>query len=133
VTTIVRTFSLQLFCSAIFLLLSGFAVAPAVSATLTPQCPESYSVSDTGQCSCEGNACWYTFPATTAPLGYACGTCRWNYTYGVECYNCGDPSGSGSIHLHCDPHQRGSQKVTIPCPATGADWVTATFTCGWCL
>jgi hypothetical protein len=104
---------------------------PIDAAPQSPQCPEGYSV-QAGSCSCSGVACSYTFTATSSPLGFACGTCRWNYSWSVDCHECGDPSTSGSINMNCDPHQRGSQKLVIPCPANGSDWVTVQFTCGWC-
>ncbi len=38
----------------------------------------------------------------------------------------------GSANPNCDPHQPGSQKVVVSCPATGADWAIVPFVCGRC-
>jgi len=114
--------------------LAALALLPGVgvSAAQGPQCVEGYSVT-AGACSCNGNACTYTFTATSAPYGFVCGNCRWNYSWAVECYECGDPTASGTLDLKCDPHQRAAQNIGIPCPSGGGPWVTVAFTCSYCL
>ncbi len=128
-----RTVVLSIRELAVVFVLAVLITGVTSSAAQAPQCPESYTVSTGGACSCDDNPCTYTFTAMTPPTGFPCGTCRWDYGWAVECYSCGDPTASGSIDLNCSPHQRATQKVIIPCPADGSDWVTAVFTCGWCV
>jgi hypothetical protein len=37
------------------------------------------------------------------------------------------------IDLHCDPHTRKTDTLVTQCPSDGSDWVTITFTCGYCM
>ena len=97
-----------------------------------PQCADSVTVSAAGECSCPP-ACGYSYSVTpTIGSGY-CSGCHWNYSWSTTCPPCSmGSSGSGSVNLQCDPHRRSSQKVILPCPVSGADWVTMLFACPNC-
>lgn len=101
-----------------------------------PFCLESYAVSTSTSCTCNGFTCTHSEIISGVPWTGFCGNCRWNVVWETSCAQgggtCSDQQGSLVVDLDCDPHRRSTISVWAPCPASGADWVKINFTCGYC-
>jgi len=90
-----------------------------------------------GECDCttQQGSVSCTSSITIVPTGgtYACSDCAWSWSWQTYCPPCvGTATRSGTLDLHCDPHQLSHDHVIIPCPTSSQDWLDYTFDCPYC-
>jgi hypothetical protein len=85
-------------------------------------------------CHCPGEeSCSLLVNVANLAQPYACGLCRWSYSWAVECPgSCATEADIGTVRTECDPHVKYQATIDVPCPVTGSPWFILEFSCAVC-